>query len=256
MPDQDAISADSEMFWRKPWEFFLRGEVAQGLQILRTDYEARPNSAREILRLGIGYMWSEEYESAATHFTAATRRERNGENDFAFAGVSEWHLGNFALAVQHWRRGIKAQYAVGCRVCSMTARFLVVASTLDPELFSRDDAEVALLDAIERIDPWKWNGLLGRYLLGKVERSDVERWIDSRDQDLDVRMSLLWETEFYHAVKQLRSAEIDTETFRSLMRSLADAANSKAMDAATFAQLIRRPEYFLARTEAAKARSC
>lgn len=256
MSHQDQISSNSEMLWRKPWEFLRQGEVAQGLQILRAEYQSKPNSAREILRLGIGYMWSEKYESAATHFTAATRRERNGENDFAFAGVAEWQLGKFSVAVQHWRKGLKAQYAAGSRVCSMTARFLVLASALQPELFFEDDAENLLLDAIERIDSSKWSGLLGRYLLGRIERSEVERWIDSRDQDVEVRIPLIWETDFYSAAKRLKRVEVDIDTFRTLMRPLADAATSRSTDAATFAQLIRRPEYFFARTEAAKARIC
>jgi hypothetical protein len=109
-----------------------------------------------------------------------------------------------------------------------------------------------LVDAIERIDPSRWNGLLGRYLLGQVERSDVERWINDRDQDVEVQIPLLWQTDFYRVVQRLRRAEIDAGTFRSLMLPLADAVNSKEMDPGTFAQLIRRPEYFFARTEAAK----
>ena len=197
-------------------------------------------------------MWAERYESAAAHFTNASRRQFNGENDFAFAGVAEWQFGNLSVAIQRWREGLKAQYAVGCRVCSMTARFLVVAAALDPDLCSKNEAETLLLDATEQIDPSRWNNLLGRYLLGQVEASELERRIQNRSRETQVQVPLRWRAEFYCAVLGLSRAEIDAQAFRSLMRPLVDAANSKELDTATFAQLIRHPEYFFARTEAAK----
>ena len=127
-------------------------------------------------------MWSEEYESAAAHFTAATR----GENDFAFARVAEWQLGNFPVTTQRWREGRKAQYAVGCRVCSMTARFLILVSALEADLFSKEQAEIAVSEAVNRVAPSRWSGVVGRYLLGQTEDSELERWIDTRHQDVEV----------------------------------------------------------------------
>ena len=256
MPDRDAISADTDVSWTIPWELLRRGEVEQGLQILREEYESRRTknfAAREILRLGIAYLWAEMYESAAAHFTAAARRQFNGENDFAFAGIAEWQLGNLSVAIQRWREGLKAQYAVGCRVCSMTARFLVVASALEPDLLSKDEAEILLLNAIEPIDQSRWSGLLGRYFLGQVEATEVERWIENKSRSVEVKLPLLWQTDFYRAARELKRNEIDVEAFRRLMRPLADAVSSKEMDTATFSQFLRIPEYFFARTEAAKA---
>jgi len=256
MPDRDVANTDSDTSL-KPWELLRRGEVDQGLKILCEEYELRRTkqfAAREILSLGAGYLWAEMYESAAAHFTAAARRQFNGENDFAFAGVAEWQLGNISLAFQRWREGLKAQYAVGCRVCSMTARLLVVASALEPELFSKDEAEALLLNATEGIDLSKWSGLLGRYFLGQVEAAEVEHWIENRSRDVQVRLPLLWVTGFYGEARNLRRGEIDPKIFRSRMIPLADAVNSREMDSATFSQLLRKPEYFFARIEAAKAR--
>lgn len=252
MPEEDALGADTEMPWRKPWELLRSGEIERGLEMLRREYEAKPKGAREILRLGIGYMWAQKYESAATHFTVATRREWNGEDDFAFAGVAEWQLGNYAAAIQRWREGLKAQYAVGCRVCSMTARFLVVVSALEPERFPKHEAEGALRDATEQIDPSRWSGLLGRYLLGQIEASEVEYWISDKNRDVEVQWRLLWQTDFYRSVRRLRHEEINAQTFRTQMRPMADSANSETIDTAAFAQLLRMPEFFFARTEAAK----
>jgi hypothetical protein len=234
----------------KPWELLRSGDFDEGLQIMREEYETKPG-AREKLRLGIGYMWAEMYESAAAHFTAATHSPRNSENDFAYAGAAEWHLGNMTAAIRLWREGIKAQYAVGCMVCSMTARFLVVASALEPGQFSTQEAESILLDATERIGLSRWSGVLGRFLLGQIERDEVERWIENRDQD--VKRALLWETDFYSAARRLNRVEIGVQAFRSLMRPMANAAYSEAMDTDTFATLLRKPEYFFARTEAAKS---
>jgi hypothetical protein len=250
MPERDATNANNDRIWMKPWELLRSGDFDQGLQIMREECETKPG-AREKLRLGIGYMWAEMYGSAAAHFIAAAHSPRNSEIDYAFAGVAEWRLGNMAAAIQLWREGLKAQYAVGCMVCSMTARFLVVASALEPDRFSKQEAESILLDATGRIDPSRWSGVLGRFLLGQIERSEVERWIENRDQD--VKVALLWKTDFYSAARGLNRAEIDALAFRSLMRPLADAVNSEAMDVDTFAKLLRKPEYFFARTEAAKS---
>ena len=250
MPERDATNANNDRVWMKPWELLRSREFDEGLQILRDEYATKPG-AREKLRLGIGYMWAEMYDSAVAHFTAAARSPRNSEIDFAFAGVAEWHLGNMATAIQRWREGLKAQYAVGCLVCSMTARFLVVASALEPERFSKQEAEDILLDATERIDPSRWSGVLGRFLLGKIKEGEVERWVENRHQD--EKGALPWEIGFYSAARRLSRAEIDAQAFRSLMHPMANAANSNAMDTDTFGRLLRKPEYFLARTEAAKS---
>jgi len=193
MHDQDATSANAGWFWMEPWKLLRTGDFEQGLRILREEYKIKPR-ARETLSLGIGYLWAEMYESASAHFTAAAHAPFNGENDFAFAGAAEWHLGNMAAAIQLWREGLKAQYAVGCRVCSMTARLLVVASALEPGRVSKREAEAVLLDATERLGPTKWSGLLGRFLLGQIETSDVEHWIENRDRD--VKGALLWVTDY------------------------------------------------------------
>ena len=254
MSDQDAINPNIYTPGTKPWELLQRGQFDQGLQILREEYEAKPRAAREILSLGSGYMWAKMYESAAKHFTAASRREWNGENDFAFAGVAEWQLGNFSIAIRRWREGLKARYAVGCRVCSMTARFLVVASALQPSLSSKEEAEGLLLDAIALIDPSRWSGLLGRCLLGLVEASDLERWIESKNRDVEAQPTLQWKVNFYSAARRLFRAEIDQGKFRALMIPLADAMESKNVNPETFAYVIRQPEYFFARTEATRVR--
>jgi tetratricopeptide (TPR) repeat protein len=253
MPDQDETSVDSDMIYMKPWELLRSGDFDQGLQIMREEWEWRP-SARYRLRLGIGYMWAEMYESASELFTAAARSQGNGEHDFALAGVADWHLGNMAAAIQFWREGLKAQYAVGCRVCSMTARFLIVASALEPGRFPKQQAERILLDAMERIGPSRWSGVLGRFLLGQIEASEVEaHWIVDRSVK-GVLPYRIWLTDFYSAARRLNHTEIDAPAFRSLMRPLADAANSGATDTGAFAELLRNPEYFFARTEAAKSR--
>lgn len=126
MPDPDKTRANTDMADVKPWELLRRGDLDQGLRIMREECEAQP-AARYRLRLGIGYMWAGMYDSAVAHFTDAAHSPGNSEHDFAYAGVAEWHLGNTASAVQLWRHGFKAQYAVGSMVCSMTARLLVVA---------------------------------------------------------------------------------------------------------------------------------
>lgn len=252
MPDSDATNTNNDKIRMKPWELLRSGDFDQGLRIMREEYEAKRGfRTREALRLGRGYLWAGMYDSAAAHFTARAHSQHNGENDFAFAGVAEWHLGNMAPAIQRWREGLKAQYAVGCRVCSMTARFLIVASALEPDLFSKQEAESILRDATERIGPLKWSGVLGRFLLGQTERSEIEGWIQNRDQG--VRDVLLWKTGFYSAARRLSRAEIDAQAFRSLMRPLADAANSETTDTDTFAELLGNPECFFARTEAAKS---
>jgi tetratricopeptide (TPR) repeat protein len=254
MADQGTIRSDTDLPGKEPWLLLQRGELDRGLQMLREEYEARPRSAREILNLGIGLMWAKMYEVAAEHFTAASRRERNGENDFAFAGVAEWQLGKPTVAIQLWRKGLKAQYAVGCRVCSMTARFLVVVAALEPDLFSRREAETALLNAIERLDSSKWSALLGRYLLGQTERTEMESWINNGTRDMQGRSPLLWLTDFYCAARRLRLAEIDSEEFRSLLPSMVSSICSSDTETASFAQTLRNPEYFFASTEAAKVR--
>jgi len=254
MPNQGAIKPEIDGSGREPWVLLQRGEVDQGLQILREEYEAKPRSAREILRLGIGFMWARMYERAAEHFTIASRREWNGENDFAFAGVAEWQLGRPSDAIQRWREGLKAQYAVGCRVCSMTARLLVVVSALEPTYFPGRDAEAALLSAIEQLDSSKWSSLLGRYLLGQIERLELEAWIIDGNRSVQERIPLLWLTDFYCSARRLKLGEIDSEEFRSLLQPMVNAIYADDIDSASFAQILKNPEYFFASTEASKVR--
>lgn len=253
MPERDATNANTDRIWMTPWELLRIGDFEQGLQIMREECEAKPG-AREKLRLGIGYMWAEMYDSAAAHFTTAAHSPHNGENDFAYAGVAEWHLGNMAAAIQLWREGLNAQYAVGCMVCSMTARFLIVASALELGRFSKQEAERLLLDATERIGPSRWGGVLGRFLLGLVEKDEVEaNCIGNVDRGVKgLLLHRIWLTDFYSAARRLNRAEIDAQAFRSLMLPMADAANSEATDTDKFSRLLRNPEYFFARTEAAK----
>jgi len=250
MPDEDATSADASMTWRSPWELLRRSDFDGGLQILCEQYELRPTAAGERKRLGIGYLWAEKYDAALAHFTIGTKLQRNCEIDFAYAGAAEWHLGNPASAIRFWRSGLKAQYAVGCRVCSMTARLLVVASAFEPYLVSKNEAERLLLEATERIEPSRWSGLLGRFILGQIDVSEVKQWTENRDRE--VKEALNWVVDFYSIARNLNHSEIDVEGFRRYILSMVERACSESTDIKTLIHILSRPEFFLARTEAAK----
>ncbi len=256
MEDRDSTNVDPEMIWRKPWEFLRSGDFEQGLRILREEYEAKPRfRARETLRLGIGYMWAEMYDSAAAHFTAAAHAEFNSEAEFAFAGVAEWHRGNMKVAIERWREGLKAQYAVGCRVCNMTARLLVVASAFEPDRIPKQEAVRTLRDAMGRLDPSKVPGVWGRFLLGEVEANEVEPlWVGNIAPGVKgVLPHRKWLSGFYGEARRLIRAEIDVAEFRALMCPMVGVAGSKSADIGTFINVLRNPEYFFARTEAAKS---
>ncbi len=198
----------------KPWELLRSGDFDRGLRIMREECEAKP-AARYRLRLGIGYMWAEMYDSAVAHFTDAANSPGNSEHDFAYAGVAEWHLGNTASAVQLWRHGFKAQYAVGSMVCSMTARLLVVATALERDLFPKQEADRYPFTPRNESVASRSAQSAHYFVLGLVERCEVEeQWVGNIDRGVKGLLPhRIWITDFYHAARRLNHAEVDVQGF-------------------------------------------
>lgn len=136
----------------------------------------------------------------------------------------------------------------------MTGRLLVLASAVEPAQISKREAETLLLGATKRIGPSVWVGVLGRFLLGQTEFNEMKAHrIGNIDRGVKgVLPHRIWLTDFYDAARQLNRSEIDALAFRSLMRSLADVVESDSTDTHTFAKILRNPEFFFARAEAAK----
>jgi Tfp pilus assembly protein PilF len=98
---------------KSQWNLLRRGDVEQGLAIMRENYACDP-SPSHTMELGVGYLWTEKYQAAWEHFQHAMRRHPQSiAAFFGMAGVAKWCVDEPEAAIRLWESGLDAQFADG-----------------------------------------------------------------------------------------------------------------------------------------------
>jgi tetratricopeptide (TPR) repeat protein len=118
------------------WTDELRADrIAQVVDYLRKELRALRSYPSNYYTLGAVYMWSGDYRSALAHFDeqirAALPLNAPADSTFGMAGAAAWCLGDEKLAIEYWRNGTTAKYAVA-GANTRGELLLYVASLLSP----------------------------------------------------------------------------------------------------------------------------
>jgi len=141
------------------------GRANKALDQLRQERPSPSNFAS----LGAAYMWAGDFQSALAHFQKQIQspppQRSPGDLEFGMAGSAAWCLGDTKLAIQYWRKGTEAAYAVG-GANTRTALLLYFAAIMNPETFSIPAARELLA---EKANHWRiksWPGPIAEFVLG------------------------------------------------------------------------------------------
>jgi tetratricopeptide (TPR) repeat protein len=220
------------------WIDELRADrIDQALDHLRQELQSPSN----YYSLGAVYMWSEDYQSALVHFDEQIRAAlpRNPPSDLTFgmAGAAAWCLGDEKLAIEYWRKGTTAGYAVA-GANTRTALLLYAASVMKPAAFSTESAEKLL---VKKANHWRvenWPGPIAQYILGTACEQEV-RHTDPNPKS--------WQFDFYKLLKTTASASTEMHKLERGVQNLLNVKGSEYSAGIKFFYFLRLEEFYLAR---------
>lgn len=239
---------------KSAWEFLRQGEDQEALNLFREAFARQPD-AGNIIRLGIGYLWTADYAAAWTHFRDAINTYRSpGDIFHGMAGVAKWCMDEPSSAVETWRRGFAAPYAVGASVVRLPL-LLFAASVLRPTVFSKKEAEQILCERLESPLAENWPGPLAKFILGLLTEDTLKTfWVGNvGNRRRGIMPDYRWLTEFYKTLTELAGGSLELGKFRMLLSQMTDTSRSQWSEDRHFAHLLQCEEFFLARHEAALA---
>ncbi len=224
------------------------------MALLRERHMRKPTPGTSIA-LGAALMWVGEYVAAREHFQAslekAKRLRMSSEEEYALLGTTEWCMNNYVAAIGYWQAGRTAPYAI-LGVCIHSPMLLFIASILRPELPLNASA---ILDELREklADPrtTMWPGTLGRFVAGLTSIEAVQSsWTGTREQnEKGMFLHCRWETDFYGELMHLHEGRIELPGFKEAMVNLADPTSCATWEEDAFVQLLRFPEFYIARHE-------
>lgn len=236
------------------WELLRSGAEEQALVLLQNAYAQKPN-AGNIIRLGIGYLWTRNYLTAWEHFHHPINTYRSPADIFhGMAGIAKWCINEPAAAVDAWRAGFGAPYTVGASVVRLPL-LLFAASILRPDVFSKKEAEHILKERIENPLIDNWPGPLVKFILNLIDEDFLKSlWIGNvGNRKRGVMPHRRWLTEFYKTLLELDLRDLSDWTFQRRMREITSIARSEWSEDRHFALLLQCEEFFLARHEVSLA---
>ena len=233
------------------WIDELRADrIAEVVDYLRKELRAPSMYPSNYYSLGAVYMWSGDYRSALAHFDeqirAALLRNAPGDSTFGMAGAAAWCLGDEKLAIEYWRNGTTAKYAVA-GANTRTELLLYAASLLNPATFPAESAEQLL---IKKAGHWRvknWPGPIAQYILGTASEQGVRQKAVDREGDPAEPNPKSWQFDFY---KLLTTAASAGKEMRALERGLQNLVNVKGSEYLAGIKLfyfLRIEEFYLAR---------
>ncbi len=230
------------------WALIRRGDVDEGLALMQENFKATPNPST-LMTLGLGYLWAEKYESAWSHFQDWMHRYRvTADAYFALAGVARWCLDNTTAASESWKLGLAAQYidmAGGIR----SSLLLWVASILRPNDTLRREAAQLLGEKVKDPKVRHWPGALAQFVLNQIDESQLEERSKERLSQ-ETPPGQKWQVAFYKLVLELEREGLNKGDFEGAMRGLVDTSGPAWSEEQDLLQLVRNPEFYIARHEA------
>jgi hypothetical protein len=233
------------------WIDELRSErIAEVVDHLRKELQTPSLYPSNYRSLGAVYMWSGEYRSALSHFDeqirAALPRNEPADSTFGMAGAAAWCLGEEKLAVNYWRNGTTAKYAVA-GANTRTELLLYAASLLSPAVFATESAEHLL---IKKAGQWRvknWPGPIAQYILGTASEQEVRQKAVERKGDPVGPNPMSWQFDFYKLLTTTASADRDMGALESSLQKLVAVMGSEYVVGLKFFYFLRIEEFYLAR---------
>ena len=238
------------------WIDELRSDrIAEVVDHLRKELQSPSLYPSNHYSLGAVYMWSGDYRSALAHFDerirAALPRNAPADSTFGMAGAAAWCLGDEKLAVEYWRNGTTAEYAVA-GANTRTELLLYAASLLNSATFRTESAEQLL---IKKAGHWRvknWPGPIAQYILGVASEHEVRQKAVDREGDSPGPNPKSWQFDFY---KLLTTAAFAGKEMRALdggLQTLVNVKDSEYLAGLKLFYFLRIEEFYLARHSLSK----
>lgn len=225
------------------WERMRLGDADGALDQMRVEFSCNPDSSH-LISLGIGYLWCHKYKEAANHFTAAiSSRPKYMDTIYAMAGVAWWCLDRRTAAVDVWRDGIGCEFQDPSGIGVVL--LLYFAAVLEPKLVTRAEVEAMLSKCLTLPQASIWPGALGKYLLHKCDRDELDSECNGGYRDENMIRN--WYTAFYRGV--IAYANGDLGRYHIAMRDVADLSRPEWEVRQFFFSAVWSEEFFLARHE-------
>ena len=225
-----------------PWNLLRAGEIESGLRQMRFDWKSNPTPSHS-MSLGIGYLWTRQYEAAWKHFSAAIDEYPNKMASFyGMAGTTKWCLDQPSEAVRQWTVGLDSQFTDAAGGVQLPL-LLLYASIISSKLYSTEDAKILLNSKLGGSRSPKWPGPLAKYVLGQIN-NEVAIGLCSEAHQGKSKLCH-WIVNFYSGALDL--SEGRTELFQEKMQSTIEAPLKEPFDNRFFLSCLWREEFFLAR---------
>lgn len=229
------------------WDLIRKGYVEEGISLMQQTFEATPNPST-LVNLGLGYLWTERYEDVCRLFVAWMDRYRTSmEIYFALIGVAQWCLNDPIAATESWRSGLEAQHldmAGGME----SPLLLWLSAVLRQDKAAQAKALHVLEAKVKNSKAKHWPGPLGRFVLGDIDEKSLSELSKGRNgEETSLRRS--WQISFYKIIWSVRTSDVSRDKFLRLLRVELRNLNVDFSESDEFLQVIRNPEFYLARHE-------
>jgi hypothetical protein len=232
------------------WELIRRGDAELGLSLMREDYNREPTPSH-IVTLGVGYLWTEQYQSAWVHFQFAMQRYPfTNDIFFGMAAVAKWCIDETDAAVMSWKSGLEVQFADAAGGVHIPL-LLWVASVLRPNSFSSSNAIQLLKKRVDDPRVKNWPGAIGQFVVNQIDELTLyERSTERISRKVPARQK--WLIAFYKCVLGFERESMNLDEFKVTMQRMVDTSAPEWAEEGTFVQLLRNPEFYIARHEASR----
>jgi len=173
---------------------------------------------------------------------------------FALIGAAQWCLDDSVAASESWKLGLRAQY-IDMAGGIGSPLLLWVASVLRLNSQLRREAVELLEKKAKTPKARHWPGPLAQFVLDQIDETTLcERSKIGLSANIRLRGTTpprtKWEIAFYKNVITLERGGLSLRDFTEAMRKLVDTSTTAWSDEEDFLQLVRNPEFYIARHEA------
>ncbi len=198
------------------------------------------------LNIGVAHMWAEDYQAALMHFRAMLPRAHRGDIDYGMAGSAAWCLGQEEIAVDYWKKGVDAPYAIA-GANTRTPLLLFMTSMLKPEMFSRNVAQELLVKKSVEWQIKNWPGPIAEFILGKASEETARKSGGDRETQGQLWPHQAWQFSFYKLLSAVVVGEMSPTTLKGALRTAIDVSGSECLEGLNFFDFLRLEEFYVAR---------
>jgi hypothetical protein len=233
------------------WDLLRRGFLEQGITLMEQSFNETPTPST-LVTLGLGYLWIEKYEAASKHFQDwIDKYGVTMDAYFALIGAAQWCLDNYVSASESWKSGLRAQY-IDMAGGIESPLLLWVASVLKSNDKLRKEAVKILGDKVRSPKVKHWPGPLAQFVLCQIDEESLnDRSAGPMNRNTPPRTK--WQIAFYRHVLARERGSLSSYDFQEALERLVDTSLPEWSNEEDFLQLVRNPEFYIARHEALKS---